>query len=139
MNDQEEASAPHEPPRENPIGDSIGTAAEELARLLATASTWLREHIATGEPSCQVCPLCQLISAVRASNPDAAEQVQQTGAAWMGKMRDFVASMAGTADQGGWAGASDGAGEPDSPDATQKQTRTEGRVRPIKVEGEESD
>ena len=47
--------------------EPLGSAAEEAARLADAVSRWLNDHLATGESSCQVCPVCQLLAAARAA------------------------------------------------------------------------
>jgi hypothetical protein len=76
-------------------GEPVGSVAEEAAKLLGALSGWAKdqgagsadsafgavgamsdmfkdvnEHIATGGADCKYCPLCQLISAVRATSPE---------------------------------------------------------------------
>ena len=59
----------------------IGNAAEEASRLFEAVQEWARrtstgasdrlgEHIATGSADCQLCPVCQLIGALRTSRPE---------------------------------------------------------------------
>ncbi len=58
-----------------------GSAAEEASRLFEAVQEWARrtktgsgdplgEHIATGSPECQLCPVCQLIGVLRTSRPE---------------------------------------------------------------------
>lgn len=58
-----------------------GSAAEEASRLFEAVQDWARrtktgagdplgEHIATGSPECQLCPVCQLIGVLRTSRPE---------------------------------------------------------------------
>ena len=86
--------APH-PPGEGPRGEPIGSVGEEAAKLFTALSGWAKDqgaqgtdsaagaafafgdmlkdvndHIATGGQDCKYCPLCQLISAVRATSPE---------------------------------------------------------------------
>ena len=76
-------------------GEPVGSVGEEAAKLLGALSDWAKdqgagsadsalgavgamsdmfkdvnEHIATGGEDCKYCPLCQLISAVRATSPE---------------------------------------------------------------------
>jgi len=78
-----------------PGGEPIGSVGEEAAKLFTALSGWAKdqgaqsagsasgaafafgdmlkdvnEHIATGGADCKYCPLCQLISAVRATSPE---------------------------------------------------------------------
>lgn len=54
-----------------------GSAAEEATRLFEAVQEWAHragsganEHIATGSAECQLCPVCQLIAALRGTRPD---------------------------------------------------------------------
>lgn len=78
-----------------PAGDGLGGPAEEARRLVAALGDWastrlgaVDEQIATGAPECQVCPLCQLISALRGDRP---EVLGRLGEAWAA----FLAVLAG--------------------------------------------
>jgi hypothetical protein len=76
-------------------GEPIGSVGEEAAKLFGALSEWAKdqgagsadsafgavgamsdmfsnvnEHIATGGADCKYCPLCQVISAVRATSPE---------------------------------------------------------------------
>lgn len=63
-------------------GESLGTAAEEAAKLLDALRDWARRtggvanaHIATGAPECRLCPICQLISVLRESRPEVVDHL----------------------------------------------------------------
>ncbi|RNL79090.1 hypothetical protein [Nocardioides marmorisolisilvae] len=83
------------PPNEGPHGEPIGSVGEEAAKLFTALSGWAKDqgaqgadsaagaafafgdllkdvndHIATGGQDCKYCPVCQLISAVRATSPE---------------------------------------------------------------------
>jgi hypothetical protein len=59
---------------------SLGSAAEEAARLFAAVQDWARqasdgaaglgEHIATGAPECSLCPVCRTIGVLRSLSPE---------------------------------------------------------------------
>jgi hypothetical protein len=78
-----------------PGGEPVGSVGEEAVKLLGALSDWsksqgagsadsamgavgamsevfsqVNEHIATGGADCKYCPVCQLISAVRATSPE---------------------------------------------------------------------
>lgn len=60
--------------------------AEEARRLVEALGAWATTrlgaadgHIATGDPECQLCPVCQLISALRG---DRTEAMARLGDAW---------------------------------------------------------
>lgn len=64
---------------ETPHHDSVGSLAEEAAKLITAVQEWTRRvtvqaPIATGAPECQWCPVCQLISMLRGERPDLAEK-----------------------------------------------------------------
>lgn len=98
MSDQQDG--PSGPPPGGPPpgagGEPIGSVGEEAAKLFVALSGWakehgsattggaaagaasafgdamsnLNEHIATGGEDCKYCPICQVISAVRATSPE---------------------------------------------------------------------
>ncbi|HKE51335.1 MAG TPA: hypothetical protein VKE25_07480 [Actinomycetes bacterium] len=49
--------------------------AEEFGQLIGTLREWASTHVATDEPQCQLCPLCQAIVALRESKPEVAEHL----------------------------------------------------------------
>lgn len=49
--------------------------AEEFGQLIGTLREWASTHLATEEPQCQLCPLCQAIVALRESRPEVAEHL----------------------------------------------------------------
>jgi hypothetical protein len=62
------------------VTEQLGSAAEEAARLFAAVQDWAKarfdhEHLATGSVECQVCPLCQGISALRQVRPETVEHL----------------------------------------------------------------
>lgn len=67
------------------MSDTVGSAAEEAMKLLAAAQEWARsrfdhEHLATDARECQVCPLCQGISALRQVRPETVEHLLDAAA-----------------------------------------------------------
>ena len=38
--------------------EAVGTAAEEAAKLIASLTSWVGDHIATDAEECQLCPIC---------------------------------------------------------------------------------
>jgi hypothetical protein len=99
-------------------GEPVGNAAAEAARLIEAISEWLSvrsasaaggswaawgsEHIATGAPECQICPLCRLIAAARTVGPEMAthlDEAMQGLAAALRVVADAVGNRAG--DSGG--------------------------------------
>ena len=81
------------------MNDSVGSAAEEAARLLSAVQDWARhrfdgEHLATGGAECQVCPLCQGIALLRQVKPETAEHLLDAAASLVAAMRAAVATPA---------------------------------------------
>jgi hypothetical protein len=86
---------------------ATGTAAQEAARLIEAIGEWLAvraggtsggssggtwaqwgsEHIATGAPECQICPLCRLIAAARTVGPEVAGHVDDAMQAFAAALR----------------------------------------------------
>ena len=64
--------------------ESVGSVAEEAAKLFGAFSGWakehgdglssltdgLHEHVATGSPECSWCPVCRTVAAVRQTSPE---------------------------------------------------------------------
>ncbi len=66
--------------------EQLGGPAHEARRLVEALGDWAEtrlgpaeEHIATGSAPCQICPVCQLISALRGDRP---EMLARLGEAW---------------------------------------------------------
>jgi hypothetical protein len=79
----------------------VGSAAEEAARLFAAMEGWARsraghlfdeEHLATGSPECQFCPVCQGIGALRHIRPEAVEHLLDAAASFVAALRVAVAT-----------------------------------------------
>ena len=86
--------------------ESVGSAAEEAARLFSALEDWARsragglldtEHLATGSPECTVCPVCQAIGAVRHVRPDAVEHLLDAAASLVAALRLAAAPAPGHA------------------------------------------
>lgn len=67
-------------------GEPVGVPAEEARRLVEALGDWAstrlgtaEQHLATGSAECRICPVCQLISALRGDGP---EIVARLGDAW---------------------------------------------------------
>jgi len=56
-------------------GSDYAGAAASAATGAASAAHRINEHIATGSAECRYCPLCQVISAVRGTPPEAREHL----------------------------------------------------------------
>jgi hypothetical protein len=90
--------------------DALGSAAEEAVKLLAAAEHWARshaggfldeEHLATGSPECQVCPVCQGIGALRHVRPETVAHLMEAGAALAAALRSAVQPAEGAAPTAG--------------------------------------
>ena len=79
------------------MSETVGSAAEEAARLLGAAQDWARarfdgEHLATGASECQVCPVCQAVAALRHVKPETVEHLLDAAASVVAALRSTVAS-----------------------------------------------
>lgn len=68
----------------------MGTAAEEFGQLIGTVREWTATHLATDEPECRLCPLCQAIAALRESRPEVVEHLTMAAAALAAAAKAFV-------------------------------------------------
>jgi hypothetical protein len=85
--------------------ERTGTVSEEAAKLFEAVGAWARnaagsmdEHLATGSAECTICPLCQLISAVRGTRPEVVEHLADAAGSLVAALRAFVDSH-----EQGWA------------------------------------
>jgi hypothetical protein len=82
------------------VSETVGSAAEEAAKLLAAAQEWARarfdsQHLATDAVECQVCPVCQGVAALRHLRPETVEHLLDAAASVVAALRSTVASGAG--------------------------------------------
>lgn len=79
--------------------NNVGSAAEEAAKLFTAMEDWARqraghafdqEHIATGSPECQYCPVCQGIGLLRHVRPEAVEHLLDATASFVAALRTAV-------------------------------------------------
>ena len=78
---------------------SVGSAADEARRLFEAVQQWAHrtsggagEHlggwsIATGSPQCQLCPVCQLIGAVRGTHPEVVAHLADAAGSLLAALR----------------------------------------------------
>ena|SRR5215510_3895153 len=71
-------------------GEAVGTAAEEAAKLIASLTTWVSDHIATEAEECQLCPICLLIRSVRDANPEVARHLAVAGLSLAAAAKAFL-------------------------------------------------
>jgi hypothetical protein len=77
------------------VTETVGSAADEAAKLLAAVQDWARTrfdsgHLATGASECQVCPLCQGIAALRHVKPETVEHLLDAAASVVAALRSTV-------------------------------------------------
>ena len=66
--------------------DAAAAAASAASSAAAAASGALHdvdEHLSTGSPECQYCPVCQVISAVRATSPEVRQHLRSAAGSLM--------------------------------------------------------
>ena len=76
-------------------GEPVGGPAQEARRLVEALSEWAsnrlgpaQEHLATGSPECQICPVCQVISALRGDRPEVLARLGDAWTAFLGVLTD---------------------------------------------------
>jgi Family of unknown function (DUF5304) len=79
-----------------PEGPSVGSAAEEAARLVEAVRQWIDSKAApaptrAASPECQVCPICQLLAVVRQGQPEVFEHLSQAADAILAAVRAGIA------------------------------------------------
>ena len=87
--------------------EEVGSVSEEAAKLLGALQGWAKEHVSdyTGGPSgfgsayisdgsaaCKVCPVCQLIAAMRGINPDSIEHLTHAAGSLLHALAGLVES-----------------------------------------------
>jgi hypothetical protein len=77
----------------------VGSAAEEAVKLFTAVEDWARrkagqilddEHLATGSPECQFCPVCQGIGVLRHVRPEAVEHLLDAAASFVAALKTAV-------------------------------------------------
>ncbi len=80
------------------VNESIGTPADEAAKLFAAAQDWARTrfdsaHLSTGSSECQVCPVCQGVAALRQVNPQTVEHLLDAAASFVAALKSTVSGQ----------------------------------------------
>ncbi len=74
--------------------EAVGSIAEEAAKLFGAAEEWWREHVPAAPahtgPECKVCPVCQVLSVVRAAQPEVFEHLVSAADAFAQAVRTAV-------------------------------------------------
>jgi|SRR5262245_22587774 len=105
--------------------EAVGTAAEEAAKLIASLTSWVGDHIATDAEECQLCPICLLIRNLRDANPDVVRHLAVAGFSLAAAAKAFLEGTAG----GGVA--------PDAATGFGQAGRTNGSSGRIDITGDE--
>lgn len=87
---------------------STGTLEDEAAKLVEAGLAWAQRaasvadgHIADGSASCQVCPLCRVIAAVREPSPELTEKLTDAASGVAGLVATLLrASHSGSGHSG---------------------------------------
>jgi hypothetical protein len=74
---------------------AVGTAAEEAAKLIASLTSWVGDHIATDAEECQLCPICLLIRSLRDANPEVVRHLAVAGFSLAAAAKAFLEGPAG--------------------------------------------
>lgn len=76
-------------------GQPLGGPAEEARRLVEALGDWattrlgtVDAQIATGSAECQVCPVCQLIAALRGDGPEVMSRLSDAWTAFLGALTE---------------------------------------------------
>lgn len=80
-----------------PAEDALGGPAEEARRLVEALADWAsarlgtaEHHLATGSAECQVCPVCQLIAALRGDRPEVLARLGEAWTAFIGVLTNHA-------------------------------------------------
>lgn len=74
------------------MSEPVGTLAEEAAKLLTAAQEWATSRLEGDDASsCQLCPICQAIGALRQVKPETIEHLVAAAASLASSLRASVA------------------------------------------------
>lgn len=117
-----------------PLGEPLGGVTEEARRLVEAVSEWAsarldatEKSIATDSAACRVCPVCQLIAAVRGDGVDVVARFGEAWSAFLGVLAGHEHSAASA------SGRSSSDTEPDIHPAAPETTGAR-PVQPIPVD-----
>lgn len=107
---------------DDPVDTSVGTVAEEAAKLLGALSGWAREsgdglyegvqdglssiaeelhdHVSTESPECAWCPVCRTVAAVRQASPEVKAHLSSAASSLMLAVSGLLAARAPARDAG---------------------------------------
>lgn len=102
---------------DDPAAEPVGGLGEEAAKLLHALQDWakesgtdltggagatggpgagalhqINEHVATGDPECRYCPVCQVISVVRGTSPEVRQHLASAAASLMQALAGALAT-----------------------------------------------
>jgi len=73
----------------------VGSVGEEAARLLGALTDWARdtdEHVATGAPECQWCPVCRTVHVLRQASPEVRTQLTTAASSLLQALSGMLAT-----------------------------------------------
>ncbi len=82
--------------------DGVGDLGEEAARLLGVLAGFTRsvdEHVATGAPECEWCPVCRAVHVVRSASPEVRDHLATAASSLLQAAASLLASAGGAAAQ----------------------------------------
>lgn len=75
----------------------MSATAEEANKLFEAVQEWAKrasagtsEHVATGAPECQLCPVCQLIAVLRGSRPEIVDHLTDAAGSLVAAVRAAI-------------------------------------------------
>lgn len=104
--------------------EPLGGLAAEARRLVEALGDWAStrlgaadEQFATGSPECQLCPVCQLLSALRGDRPEMLARLDDAWTAFLGALagHSHPAASSDASDSGSGAGSTPGDPIPETP------------------------
>ncbi|WP_299057752.1 hypothetical protein [uncultured Nocardioides sp.] len=90
--------------------DGVGDLGEEAARLLGVLASFTRsvdEHVATGAPECEWCPVCRAVHVVRSASPEVRDHLATAASSLLQAAASLLASAGGATTEGDGGSPSD--------------------------------